>query len=157
MRLSGLIEPRLNCLASILIVMSGGNQALLLTCPIPSQQWSIVVAASCCGSVFQWRGLGDLSRLRESWTEHSPSNRTTRCAKLLTPYPRRLEVVIATKGASPKCWVKGLNTYVNVIFPFFLFNKFLNIFKILFLFCHYGVLSVDWWEKKQYLNAFSIT
>jgi hypothetical protein len=33
-------------------------------------------------------------------------------------YPRRLEAVIATKGVSTKYWVKGLNTYVNMIFPF---------------------------------------
>ena len=65
------MKPRLNCLASILSVMSGGNQAPLITCPIPSQQWNMVVAASCCGGVFQRQGLGDWSGLRESWTEQS--------------------------------------------------------------------------------------
>ena len=39
----------------------------------------------------------------------------------------------------------GLNTYVNVIFQFFLFNKFAKCSKIL---CYYGVLSVDWWGKQ---------
>ena len=34
---------------------------------------------------------------------------------------------------------KGLNTYVNVIFKFFLFNKLAKMFPL----CHYGVLSVD--------------
>ena len=44
----------------------------------------------------------------------------SRRAKLVTSYPRRLEAVIAAKGASTKYWVKGLNTYVDVIsvFPF---------------------------------------
>ena len=36
---------------------------------------------------------------------------------------------------------KGLNTFVNVIFKFFLFNKFSKNVKILFWLCHYGVLS----------------
>ncbi len=38
---------------------------------------------------------------------------------------------------------KGLNTYVNVIFKFFLFNTFTDISKILFSVCHYEVGSVD--------------
>ncbi len=33
----------------------GENQALLITCPIQSQQWSMVVAASCCGGFFSCR------------------------------------------------------------------------------------------------------
>jgi hypothetical protein len=39
-----------------------------------------------------------------------------RCAKLVASYPRRLK-------ASTKYWVKGLNTYVNVIFSFKKTNK----------------------------------
>jgi hypothetical protein len=31
----------------------------------------------------------------------------------------RLDAVIAAKGASTKYWVKGLNTYVNVIFKIY--------------------------------------
>ena len=61
-RFSGLIKPRLNCLASILSVMSGGNQAPLITCPIPFQRWSMVVAAPCCG-VFSAAGTGGLVRV----------------------------------------------------------------------------------------------
>ena len=41
------------------IAMFGGNQAPLITRPIPSLQWSMVVAASYCGDVFQWQELGD--------------------------------------------------------------------------------------------------
>ena len=41
-----------------------------------------------------------------------------RCAKLVASYPRRLKAVIAAIGASTKYGVKGLNTYVNVIFQF---------------------------------------
>ena len=62
------MKPRFNCLAEILSIMSGGNQAPLITCPIPSQRWSMVVAASCCGNVFQQQWVGDWSGLRESWT-----------------------------------------------------------------------------------------
>lgn len=40
------MKPRLDWLASLLSVTSGRNQALLITCPIPSQQWSMVVAQS---------------------------------------------------------------------------------------------------------------
>ncbi len=61
-------------------------------------------------------------------------------AKVVVSYPKRLEAVIA----STKYWVKGLNIYVNVIFQFFLFNKFTDISKILFSLCHYEVRSVDY-------------
>ena len=37
------------------------------------------------------------------------------------PSPGRLYAVIAAKGAFTKYWVKGLNTYVNVIFQLLLF------------------------------------
>ena len=52
--------------------------------------------------------------------------------KILT---ENLEAVIAAKGAS----TKGLNTYVNVIFQFFIYNKFTTISKNLFLLYNYGV------------------
>ena len=48
-RYSGLLKPRLNSLAWMSSVTSGGN-------PAPSLQWSMVVAASCCRDVFQWQG-----------------------------------------------------------------------------------------------------
>jgi hypothetical protein len=54
--------------------------------------------------------------------------------------PRRLKAVIITaKDASTKYWVKGLNTYVNVIFQFYIFYKLANISKILFCFVIKGV------------------
>ncbi len=40
--------------------MCGENQALLITCPIQSQQWSMVVAASCCGGCFSAAETGRL-------------------------------------------------------------------------------------------------
>jgi hypothetical protein len=43
-----------------------------------------------------------------------------RYAKLVASYPRRLKAVITAIGASTKCRVKGLNTYVNLIFSFYL-------------------------------------
>ncbi len=41
--------------------MSEGNQAPLITCIIPSQRWSMVVAASCSGGVFSG-GTGEVIR-----------------------------------------------------------------------------------------------
>jgi hypothetical protein len=58
-------------------------------------------------------------------------------------HPRRLGAVIAAKGASRKYLVKGLNTYVNVIFSLFYFYTFAKMSKKQFLLCHYGVLCVD--------------
>jgi hypothetical protein len=48
-------------------------------------------------------------------------------------YPRRLKAVIAAKGASTMYRVKGLNTYVNVIFKFLILYKFAKNSKNLFL------------------------
>ncbi len=58
-------------LALILSGMCGENQALLITCPIQSQQWSMVVAASCCGGVFQLQGQDDWLQSRERWMRPS--------------------------------------------------------------------------------------
>ena len=38
----------------------------------------------------------------------------------------------------------GMNTYVNEIFLYFIFNKLANISKNTFSLCHYGLLCVDW-------------
>ncbi len=70
-RFSGLMRPRYNFLALILSGMCGENQALLITCPIQSQQWSMVVAASCCGGVFQLQGQDDWLQSRERWMRPS--------------------------------------------------------------------------------------
>ena len=54
---------------------------------------------------------------------------------------------------------KGLNTYANVIFQFFLFNRLAKMSKILFLLCHCGVLSAVQHKKSEksewiyFLNA----
>ena len=76
-----------------------------------------------------------------------------RCAKHVASYPRRLEAVIVAKGASTKYWVKGLNTFVNVIFEMYIFYKYANISKNVFLLCRYGVLHVDLWGTRIF-NAF---
>ena len=78
--------------------------------------------------------LTELERICKEW-EKLPKYR---CAKLVASYPRRLNAVIAAKGASTKHRVKGLNNYVNVISVFWQ-----KILKKLFLLCHYGVLCVD--------------
>ena len=41
------------------------------------------------------------------------------CAMLEASYLRRLNAVIAAEGALTKYWVKGLYTYLNVIFKVF--------------------------------------
>ncbi len=70
-RFSGLMRPRYNFLALILSGMCGKNQALLITCPIQSKKWSMVVAASCCGDVFQLQGQDDWLQSRERWMRPS--------------------------------------------------------------------------------------
>ena len=45
--------------------MSGANPTHPITPRTPSPQYSMVVAASCCGDVFQQQGLGDWSKSRE--------------------------------------------------------------------------------------------
>ncbi len=44
---------------------------LLITCPRQSQQWSMVVAASCCGGVFQLQGQDDWLQSRGRWMRPS--------------------------------------------------------------------------------------
>ena len=50
--------------------------------------------------------LTELERICREW-EKLPKYR---CAKLVESYPRRLEAVIAAKGASTRYSEKGLNT-----------------------------------------------
>ena len=81
--------------------------------------------------------LTELERIcREQW-ENLPKYRR---AKLVASYPCMTlqccrNAVIAVKGASTKYWVKGLNTYVNVIFQFFYLYKLANISKKKNCFC----------------------
>jgi len=79
--------------------------------------------------------LTELERICEEEWQKIPQSR---CAKLVASYRKRLEAVIAAKGASTKYWVK-VNTYVNVIFQFFFFINFTDVFKILFSLCRYEV------------------
>jgi hypothetical protein len=61
--------------------------------------------------------LAELERIcREEW-EKLPKYK---CAKLVVSYPTRLKAVISAKGASTHYCLKGLNTYVNVLFQLFL-------------------------------------
>ena len=69
---------------------------------------------------------------REEWAKLPKC----RCAKLVASYPR-LKVVIDAKGAS-KYWVNGLNTYVHVIFPFFVFLHLQKFIKSYFCFVIMG-------------------
>ena len=56
----------------------------------------------------------------------------------------QIQVCQAAKDASTKDWVKGLKTYVNVIFPFIIFNKCATFSKKQYLLCHNGILCVNW-------------
>jgi len=181
---SGLMKQRLNSLVWMPSVMSGGNQAPLITWPVPSLQWSMVEAASCCGDVFRQQELDlrlgprfifqqvnnpkhtakitkewlrdnsvnvlewpsqspDLNPMEHLWRDlkmavhrRSPSNLMEldrfckeeceklpkrRCAKLVASYSKRLEAVIAAKGASTKYWAKAVNIYVHVTFYYYFF------------------------------------
>ena len=81
--------------------------------------------------------LTELDRIcREEW-EKLP---TYRGAKLVASYLRRLDAVITAKGALTKYRVKGLNTYVNVIFDLLFYYKLAKMSKNMFLLCHCGVL-----------------
>ena len=47
--------------------MSGPNPTPLITPRTASPQWSMVLAASCCGDGFHRQGLGNWSELKEWW------------------------------------------------------------------------------------------
>ena len=66
----------------------------------------------------QWLSPSNLTELERICREEREKLSKYRCAKRVASYPRTLEAVIAAKGASTKYWVKDLNIYVNVIFPF---------------------------------------
>ena len=69
----------------------------------------------------QQRSPSNLTELERICKEECEKLTKYRCSKLIASYPRRLEAAIAAKGASIKYWVKGLNTYINVIYRFFYF------------------------------------
>ena len=56
------MKPRLNSLASILSIMSGGNQAPLITCPIPSK-WKHGAGSIMPWGCFSVAGTGGLVRV----------------------------------------------------------------------------------------------
>ena len=62
-------NPRLNRLASQ-SVSTGGNQVLLITCPIPSQRWRMVVAASCCDGLVRDEGKLNRAKYRDILNEN---------------------------------------------------------------------------------------
>ena len=65
--------------------------------------WDLKISVQRCSP----SNLTELERIRKEELEKLPKYR---CAKLVASYPIRIKVVIAAKGASTKCWVKGLNT-----------------------------------------------
>ena len=96
--------------------------------------------------------LTELERIRTEEWEKLPKYR---CDKLVASYPRRLEAVIAAKGASTKYWVKGLNTYVKGIFQLFIFPNLLTFLNTCFCFVIMGYcVLID--EGKTHLILFRI-
>jgi len=82
----------------------------------------------CLSTVSNQPERAELQRIcREEWQKIPKS----RSAKLFVSHPRKLEAVIAAKGASTEYWVKGLNTCVNVIFCFsFLINLLIFVCRL---------------------------
>jgi hypothetical protein len=76
----------------------------------------------------------------------------SKCAKLLETYSERLTAVITAKGDSNMYWLRGVNTYVNEIFLYFIFNKRAKMSKNMFSCCHYWILCVEGWEKKPIVS-----
>jgi hypothetical protein len=66
-RYSGQMRLKLSFLTIKENAMSGANPTPLISPRTPSPQRSMVVAASCCGDVFNRQGLGNWSELKELW------------------------------------------------------------------------------------------
>ena len=65
-------------------IMSGGNQAPLITWPIPSLQSGLVMAASYGGDVLQQQELEDYSELRGRWMQKCKETSSMRtCSRAL--------------------------------------------------------------------------
>ena len=87
---------------------------------------------------------GDLKIAVHRWSPFNPSHVERICRLEWQKIPKSwlqillchttedLRSVTAVKGISTKYWAKGLNTYADVIFQFFIVNRFANISKILF-------------------------
>ena len=101
-----------------------------------------------------WCSPSNLTELEQICKEDLDKIPKFRCAKLIQTYPRRLEAVIAAIGASPKYWLRGLNTYWRKTFQLFILSEFVKISKNTFSLCPYGVFCVDQWQKKINLTHF---
>jgi hypothetical protein len=103
------------------------------TFPQPPQ-WSMVVAASCCGNVFDQQG--NWSELNQWWMALNTGKllRETSSAKLIET-SKRLAAVIAANGGSTKYWLLGgVNSYAQD-FSFFVLFVLFHIFKVVGMLC----------------------
>lgn len=75
-RFSVLRELRINCLASVLGVMSGENQALLITCPVAVKHCAGNIRLVGFSQQYRqggWSGLKTCSRMNAiEWTSQGP-------------------------------------------------------------------------------------
>ena len=88
------------------------SQSMMLSGPAKARlesHWEFVEKLEDCCSSTRSIQMTDLEQIcKEEW-ENIPKSR---CVKLIeTWYPRRLEAVIAAKGASAKYWLIELNIY----------------------------------------------
>jgi hypothetical protein len=106
---------------------------------------------SCAATHPTWQSLRGLA---ENGT--SSQNRNV---KLVASYPR-LKPVITAKGASTKSWVKGLNTYVNLIFPlnWQMFIKLANVKPFIYQLCCFRLRLQhnQMGKKSRGLNSFQM-
>ena len=82
----------------------------------------------------------------EEWVNISPSH----CVKLVEPNPKRLITVIAAKGASTKCWPKGLKYFYNqwILICTFVFAGVPDVDLLQLLLQQCLVWSLRLWIKK---------
>ena len=83
------------------------------------------------GNTLKWLSSNDQQpiwlRLNNGQMLHNPG------VKFLEIYPESLTAVITAKGASTKYWFRGVNSYVNLIFLYFIFNKCAKMSKNMFM------------------------
>lgn len=90
--------------------MSGGNQALV-ACPIPFQQWNMVLAASYCEDVFQQQETSqDLGKAEGSKVQQDPHWKSVlhrSGSQTAGGSPSNMTMTLSTQGRRHRC---GLGT-----------------------------------------------
>ena len=175
------MKPRLNSLAWLPSVTSGGNLA-------PSLRWSMVVAASCCGDVFSVPGTRRLVRIEGKMNsakyrelldaapecsgpqtganDHLPTGQRQRrmgetpqiqVCQACCIIPKKTQGCNHCQRCFNKVLSKGCQYWCNVIFQlFYIYIHLTNFFTNLFLLCRCWLLFVDWLGGKHIVIHFRI-